>query len=157
MSRTVTKLTIEGVVYEITQVGAETGDAILFRVGQALAMSLTATSLADILVRLMRNLSIEDFVWLRNEMKKCTKVGIVDTVGDGRVTFTPLAPLYDDHFAGRYMAALEWLKGALESNFGAFFVEFIRRAQSAKAVEASASENPKAAAGSSGASSSASG
>lgn len=167
MSEEATTIVAGGVQYRVTKVGGKTGGRIIFRGGQALASALTEgfsskgiDSSIAVMMALVRRLPIEDFDWLCDEMAKCTQVGIVDKVGDGRTTFTPLGPLYDDHFRGRYMALVEWLKGALETNFGAFFAELQERVYTlGGAAGASGSSLPKAQtpSGSSGASSSASG
>jgi hypothetical protein len=160
MSKKTIPLEIDGDKYEISQPGGETVDQMLFRGGQALAaavtsgkIGLTPEAMMGTMVGLIRYLSMEDFVWLRNEMKKVTMVGIVDKRGDGRVTMTALAPIYDDHFRGRSMAMMKWLKGALEAVFGDFFGELKALIAEASAA-ASRSPPPQAPAGSPGVSSS---
>ena len=105
MPRKTQETEIDGHLYQVQQVGAETGDAILFRLGRGLAMS---------------DLKPEDFEYVRNVFRGSTKLQIVDTKGDGRKTWVPLAASYDDHFAGRYEAVAEWLKFAFETNFSSF-------------------------------------
>lgn len=160
----VVTLTVAGTQYQVTQVGGRTGGQILFRGGQTfaaamatgLSMKSSDTTVATMMA-LVRGMSLDDYDWLCDEMAKCTLVGIVDTAGDGRVTFTPLTPaLYDSHFRGKYMAQMDWLKGALEANFGDFFVELQGRFTAWAAATASVSKAPTvpAASGGSGASSS---
>jgi hypothetical protein len=111
MPRKTQEFEIDGHLYQVQQVGAETGDAILFRLGRGLAMS---------------DLKPEDFEYVRNVFRGSTKLQIVDTKGDGRKTWVPLASCYDDHFAGRYEAVAEWLKAVFELNFGPFVAAVTR-------------------------------
>lgn len=111
MPRKTQETEIDGHKYRIRQLGAETGDAILFRLGRGLAMS---------------DLKPEDFEYVRNVFRGSTELEIVDTKGDGRKTWVPLASSYDDHFAGRYESVAEWLKAAFELNFGPFVVAITR-------------------------------
>jgi hypothetical protein len=47
---------------------------------------------------------------------------VVDTKGDGRVTWVPLSQVYDDHFASNYAAWTKWVRFAVEANgFPSFF------------------------------------
>lgn len=105
MPRKSAEVTIDGHTYRVKQVGAETGDAILFRLGRGLAMS---------------DLSPKDYEFVRNIFKANTDLQIVDTKGDGRKNWAPLESAYDDHFAGRYEALMEWLQFAFSHNFGNF-------------------------------------
>jgi hypothetical protein len=164
----VVTLTIDGLQYRVTQTGGLTGARIIFRGGQAFSAALSegfsakrldpaiATSMA-----IARRMSVADFDWICDEMAKVTTVGIPDPLNPGRPpTFVSLAERYDDHFRGRYMAQMDWLKGALETNFGDFFVELQARFDAwAAAAAASSSKGPKAPtdSGSSGVSSSPSG
>jgi hypothetical protein len=163
----VTTLTIGGVDYRIAQPGGRTGARLLFRGGQIFAQALAegfSTKGMDptigTLLALARRLPMADFDWLCDEMAALTEYGHVDTLGGvGKVTFTPLAPVYDEHFRGRYEVLAEWLKGAVESAFGPFVVDLQRKMEEYKTSRtASASASPKAAtgSGSSGDSSSAS-
>ena len=111
MHRKVQETEIAGHTYQFTQLGAETGDDILFRLGRGLAMS---------------DLKSEDFAFVRNVFKNSTKLLIVDTKGEGRRTWVPLSDKYDDHFAGRYQDVGEWLKVCFEFNFGPF-LDVIRK------------------------------
>ena len=111
MPRKMQEVEIDGHLYQMQQVGAETGDAVLFRLGRGLAMS---------------DLKPEDFEYVRNVFKNSTKLQIVDTRGNGAKNWVPLAQAYDDHFAGRYEATAEWLKTAFEWNFGSF-LDVIRK------------------------------
>ena len=119
MHRKVQETEIAGHTYRFTQLGAETGDAILFRLGRGLAMS---------------DLKPEDFEYVRNVFRGSTKLQIIDTKGDGRKTWVPLASCYDDHFAGRYEALAEWLKAAFEMNFGSFLGATLKLADTRAAV-----------------------
>ena len=105
MPRKTQETEIDGHLYQVQQVGAETGDAILFRLGRGLTM---------------QDLKPEDFEYVRNVFRNSTKLQIVDAKGDGRKTWAPLASSYDDHFAGRYEALAEWGKFCFELNFGSF-------------------------------------
>ena len=106
MPRKTEEKEIDGFTYQVRQVGAETGDGILFRLGRGIAMS---------------DLKQEDFSYVRDVFKNSAKMQIVDTKGDGRKTWVDLGDKYDEHFAGRYQAAAEFLKFAFECNFGSFF------------------------------------
>ena len=160
----VATLTIAGTQYQVTQVGGRTGGQIIFRGGQTFASAMVegfspkvADATVGVMMALVRGMSLEDYDWLCAEMAKCTMVGVVDEAGDKRVTFAPLTTVYDEHFRGQYMAQLDWLKGALETNFGSFFDDLKVRYVAWVAAKESASKAQKAAAamasGSSGASS----
>lgn len=146
MPRETKETTIAGTVYRVTQVGAHTGQQILFRVGRALpAMFGNFTPEA---------LNPEDFSFVCERFIEATQVGFVDAKGDGRTTFVSLKIDFDDRFAGKYEQWAEWLKFAWEVNFGSFFgvVASLVRARS----ELATSMSPKTPPGSAGASPSAS-
>ena len=105
MPRKTKETVIDGTSYRIKQFGAETGSDVLFRLGRGLAMS---------------DLKPSDFTYVRDLLRDNTEVQIVDTKGDGRRTWVPLASSFDDHFSGRYKEMAEWLKFAFETNFGDF-------------------------------------
>jgi hypothetical protein len=126
MPRKTQEFEIDGHLYQVQQVGAETGDAILFRLGRGLAMS---------------DLKPEDFEHIRSVLRDSTKLQIVDTKGDGRKSWVPLSDKYGDHFAGRYEVAAEWFRAAFEFNF-ASFIDVIRKFVVTRMAAASSS-SPK--------------
>lgn len=120
-------MTIGETAYRITQLGAETGDLVVFKVGQAIAGTISEGASLLSMVQAVRLLSAADFRMTVKSLAESTKVGVKDVNGDGRLTFVSLWGLYDDHFAGNYTGLLLWLKAALELNFADFFVEAKRR------------------------------
>jgi len=144
--------TIDGCTYRVTQLGATTGAQVMFRLGRAFAAVMASVSQGELD---LAALSPSDFDWIVVTMKASTKFDLVDTVGGGTVRTVDLAPLFDEHFAGRYGQMLEWLKFALEVNFGPL-ADAVRSVLSG-VTALSDSSRPKAATGSAGASSSASG
>ena len=149
----VVTLTVGGVQYRVSQAGGLTGGRLLFRGGQTFASALSEgfsakgidPTIATIMA-LVRRMTLADYDWVCSEMASLTQVGIVDEAGvagpDGRkrVTFVALSDRYDEHFRGRYMAQAEWLRGALETNFGPFVAELQEKMAAFRAkVEAAAS------------------
>jgi hypothetical protein len=158
-------LEIEGRQFRIAEVGGLTGGRITFRGGQTFAQALTTgfsmkgdptMAIMSAIVRLM---SEQDYLWVAGEMAKVTTLAVYDPANPNRPpTWVPLD--IDQHFKGKHMAQLDWLRGALETNFGSFFAELQRRlAEWGEAKAASASPPPTAQtdSGSSGDSSSATG
>jgi hypothetical protein len=97
---------IAGHTYQITPADAETVDG-------AIARCLSMVSL--------KALRPDDFKFLVALLRQTTKVGIIDTLGDGRTTWVPLDACYKDHFAGPGQAAyVAWLPIAFEVSFGSF-------------------------------------
>jgi len=97
---------LQGVTYQITPADAETVETVIAR-----GISMVST----------QNLRPEDFKFFMSILRATTKVGIVDTLGDGRVTFVALESCYRDHFAGegqKLYAA--WLPVAVDVSFGFF-------------------------------------
>ena len=135
MRKTVEKVIGEH-TYRITQLGADTGDLILFKLGRGLAME---------------DLSQEDFLFAKNAMRAGTKIGIVDTAEDGRVNFVDLASVYDEVLSDSLEERALWLKEAWEVSFGNFTAA-LAKLQSAR-KELLNSVSPKTPAGSSIASS----
>lgn len=115
MPRKTETVAIGGFEYRITQLGATTGGQVMFRLGRAFAVIMAGLKDGTFSVE---SLSPADFDWLVKTMQGTTQVGIPDVKGDGSVKFHNLSLLFDDHFAGRYPELIEWLKGALEVNYG---------------------------------------
>jgi hypothetical protein len=100
-------VTIDGVNFKVTPLGAVTAQAMLVRVTLgATTDNLKDTDITSVLAALVDSAQIE----------------IVDTEGDGRRTWVKLKDVYDDHFAGRLGAALQFQKEAFEVSFGSFLV-----------------------------------
>jgi hypothetical protein len=115
MPRKQETIEIDGVQYRIRQMGAVTGGQVMFRLGRAFAM--LAAGLANGTMDL-QSLSASDFDWLIKTLILTTEVGIIDVNGTGDRKWHKLEHDYDEHFAGRYQQMIQWLKGALEINFG---------------------------------------
>jgi hypothetical protein len=97
---------IAGIDYVVTPLGAKTGRQVIFRLG---------TAVMDV-----RKAQPADFDWLCDTMAAATKIGIVDTIGSGKVNFLPLELQFDEHFQGDYAPMVEWLTFCLEVNFASF-------------------------------------
>ena len=150
MPRKVEEATIDGVRYQVQQVGAALGAEIMFRLARSFGAIIAGLNVGTLSVE---SLSPADFNWLLKQLVSGTKVGIVDEKGDGRERMADLSFVFDDHFAGRYPQMLEWMKFALEVNFGPLagaLGSLIRGA----GMLGSNSSRPKAATGGSGDSSS---
>lgn len=147
MPRQVLRTTIEGHEFAMKQLGGDTADELMFRLGRGLAIS---------------DLSVADFNWAKKQFVELAQVGIVDTAivdgeerGDGRTRMVPLRTVYDELFAGpegRKIAGA-FFKWAWEVNFGDFF-GVIRSLLASYRTAPSSFTSPTAAAGVSGASSS---
>jgi tail assembly chaperone len=98
-------VTIDGVNFRITPLGAVTAQAMLVRV------TLGATT---------DNLKDTDITSVLSALVDNSKIEIVDKDGDGARNWVPLKTVYDDHFAGNLGAALEFQKAAFEVSFGSF-------------------------------------
>lgn len=127
MPRETKDTTIAGVRYQVTQLGATTGGQVMYRLGRAFAVLMAGAAQDKID---LGALPPSDFDWLVKTLQATTKVGIVDDVtitdklgnaekvGSGHERMLDLGMVFDDHFAGKYPQMLEWLKFALEVNFG---------------------------------------
>ena len=132
---------IGGIDYRISHVGAETGDLILFKVGQAVGTAIANIVSADVsedamvlgLFQAIRHVSPADFRATVTALAAATQVGVRDEHGDGRVTFVRLSDVYDEHFTGEYTNLTEWLKEALQHNFADFIGGLRKRMAEAKA------------------------
>jgi hypothetical protein len=141
---------IDGIEYFVTQMGAESGQRVIFRVSRALPSILRPSGFAP------EDLLPEDFDFVLKLLVETTSVGIVDkvdigdgkTVGDGRTTRVPLSRIYDDHFGGNWGPWAQWLKFCWEVNFGSFFD--VVRGLARAATELRTSASPKAPTGGSG-------
>ena len=97
---------IKQIRYQITQVGANTGDAIIARLGLGAALD---------------KLSPEDVLWVRDQLMASTKVEIVDPHNPGLAHWVALSSVYDEHFANDLEGRMIWLKEAWSVSFGPFF------------------------------------
>ena len=141
MGKKTKDVTIGETEYQITQVGGETGDMLLFKIGQALGAAAANVvsagggeeSLALGMLQAIRYISPADFRSTVQALANSTKVGVRDVDGGGKVNFVKLSSVYDDHFAGNYASLTAWLKEALELNFADFLDDLKkRRAESKK-------------------------
>jgi hypothetical protein len=117
MPRETKETTIEGITYEVMQLGGKVAGDVMFRLGRAFGAVLGGLKNGELRLDMLEQ---ADFDWLREVMIKETKVGIVDTVGGGKVRMMPLATVFDEHFAGPegIRAQFQWLLFCLEANFG---------------------------------------
>lgn len=115
MPRKIGERTIDGVRYQVQQVGASLGAEIMFRLARSFGAILAGLNVGTLSVE---SLSPADFNWLLKTLIAGSKVGIVDEKGDGRERMADLSFVFDEHFAGKYPQMLEWMQFALEVNFG---------------------------------------
>jgi hypothetical protein len=133
--------TIDGHTYDVSQFGARTGLQVAVRVfkvvGPAVASlavlkdlregkgpKMTETQVEDLLATVLKTVSEtakeEDFLWLADQFASVTKLhGTPDKAGN--VAKVDLAPMFDHHFRGRYMAMFQWFVFAGQVNFASFF------------------------------------
>jgi hypothetical protein len=105
MPRRTEEVVIKGRTFRIRQIGADTGDLILFKLGRGVSM---------------QDLSTDDFVFAKNALRDETKVGIVDELGGGNVHFVELKTIYDSELADDLETRVQWLKEAWRVSFGNF-------------------------------------
>lgn len=155
-------VTIAGTQYRVAQMGARTSNRVTFRGGQVFAQALAegfsakGDTTVAVIWALVTRMSMSDYDWLCEEMTKVTSVAVVDPLNPGRPpTWVGLAMnpasagpgdvSFDEHFKGKQMALIEWLKSALETNFGSFTAELLVRLEEWRAAKAAAAEAAKAA------------
>ena len=115
MAKQVKVVEIRGTSYQLTQLGGETSAEVMERFGLGAATG---------------KLHPSDMKWLRGIMAEHTKVGVVDAkgvaspTGEHKVTWIKFSDMpggFDEHFRGKPMHIVEWLKAAVEATFGPFF------------------------------------
>jgi hypothetical protein len=118
MPRKVQDQVIGDTTYRVTQLGATTGSKVMFRLIRAFASIAAGLQTGQLS---FESMTPEDFDWLVTTMQPTTKVQVVDVAaGNGSSKFVDLSFMFDDHFAGKYFEMVDWLKFALEVNFGPF-------------------------------------
>lgn len=125
---------VDGVTYELTQFGAKKGMAVLAKVTALVGPALGDAVLNDakgtldmgaLVSGLTRALGEHDLYATCMEFAELCRFSV-----DGGSKFVPLAKpaaTFDDHFAGRYVQLLEWVRGCFEANYSGFFDELRRR------------------------------
>ena len=113
--------TIDGQIYSITQLGAKQGRLVLARVlrivagaaGAAQSVEDPVEAAAAAAAKLASALTDDEVNYLCDVFSKATQVT------EGAKGWA-LSDIFDDHFAGRYGAMLQWLWAALETNYSSF-------------------------------------
>lgn len=116
---------IGGIKYRVTQLLVTPGKDLLFRLGQILgpviargleggAVDLEHANLSGMITELCERAKPEDFDRFCTVLAKQTQF----SPSEGR--WIPLAQEWEFHFAGRYEDLLQWMKFALEVQFGGF-------------------------------------
>lgn len=158
MSRKMVEREIDGVKYRVLQMGMETADEFIFRVGRVGAALLDADKSLYSFFTLLHALPPSEFRYVVNALRDTTEVCIVDHAGEAnkagekRATWVKLSEVYNNHFAGDGMGAWsKWIGFAMEASFGRFFGDLLDAIR--RRTAAFSSLFPKASAGSSGGSS----
>ncbi len=132
--------------YRITQLGAKEGRKIWLRLVRALTPALeqlasepqvSDKTLVGALGALLRNIDDETTEALYETFGKTCAVCVVDSKGERWPDLT--GPVFDDHFAGNYVAMSQWLGECVLFNFlpfgeGLSIGELIERVRSAGTV-----------------------
>ena len=116
---------IGGVRYRVTQLLVTPGKDLLFRLGQILgpvfarglqgeAVDLENINVSGMIAEFFDRAKAEDFDKFCSVLAKQTQF----SPGEGK--WVPLTQEWEFHFAGRYEHLLQWLKFALEVQFGGF-------------------------------------
>jgi len=132
---------VDGVQYRLTMFGAKAGQKLLVRVVKVIApalgqgandVSLGRSGGVELgSVRVAE--AVESFC---NGVDPAMFAEICESFAakcefstDDGATFRPLGALYDDHFAGRYLALLRWVGESFRVNYADFFGELGPRLQ----------------------------
>ena len=133
MARKTASIVIDGVTFEITQLGAVEGSDLYARLAAAigptiadgplagLADSSAEAKIAALAIKGLAGLPTELWTDLRIKFAGTTKVQageVMLTLGDGRTL--PAEGTFDQHFAGRYGHMTRWLMACLKHNFADF-------------------------------------
>lgn len=146
------KKTIDGIEYEVTQLGAKEGRALFVRISKMIGPSLASLAKADLASLMDSNVAqlapaIETFVRDVSEEDLdvlCSKFAERSAYRDGK-DWPELDRNFDDHFAGAYLRMIKWLAFCVEVNYADFFDAFKKARAGAEAKRAaSRSESPTA-------------
>jgi hypothetical protein len=138
---------IAGLKYDVTQLGGIDAGDVLLRLTKCIGPSvgaLTDPSLSAVFEKL--SLTPEDMAYFREKFGPQSRVHLADgkspRIGD----------CYDDHFAGRTGAALEWFRFCIEVNYSDFLGDVLRKIDVARKQTTTLSplKSPKASTGSPG-------
>jgi hypothetical protein len=122
MSREAVQFEVDGVTYTLTQFGAKKGQTLLLTcakiVGPALGKAASSgygdVQLGGMLEELFDGL---DEPTMERICADFSEACLFDANGK---TGLPLKAHYDDHFAGRYLQMLQWLRECFKVNYGDF-------------------------------------
>lgn len=139
--------TIDGIDYRVTQLGAKQGRAIMVRLLQVVAPTLSKLSGANITKIEDIELSqigpaLEALVAHANEEvlgELCSAFASRSSFRDGQ-NWPELDRHFDMHFGGAYLRMFKWLVFSIEVNYADFFDAF-REAQAKAAAKRAASES----------------
>jgi hypothetical protein len=104
-------VTISGVEYQITQLGAKQGRAVLARLLKILGPAAEAT---NPVVELSKTVTEDELEFLCSTFAKVTQF----SPESGKLFL--LADQFDLHFAGKYGEMFQWLWACLEANYATF-------------------------------------
>ena len=120
--RETTSVTIDGVTFTITQLGAKEGKKVLARISRAVApvaaMAKDGVETGDILLKVTESLSDDNLDFFCDTFAKQTRFS-----EDGGAHEFLLSDKFDDFFAGRYGLMLQWLYASFEANFSRFLAD----------------------------------
>lgn len=112
--------------YEVTTLGAKLADRMLLKLAKSVGpVFLAAAGSSALGADAFSALSEDDYDWVVEKLARSTDVQIGDKAPS-------LWPVYDLHFAGKPIEKLEWLKFAVEVNFGPFFHALMARVAAKK-------------------------
>lgn len=121
--------------YKVRTLGAKVGNRVLLKMSKSVGALLLVAGggrgvTAGAIASALASLSEDDFDWIVMKLSEATDL----TLPDGREPCLggQNGAVFDQHFAGRYDAELEWLEFAIEVNFGPFFLELKRKAAERK-------------------------
>ena len=143
---------IDGVAYEVTQLGAKHGRRVVLQLSKAMSHALGGDG-ADALEGAIDAIDPNTFDEICDLFAGSTMIVQIATTTKGPQQIKiPLGPAFDKHFAGRYVAMVKWLAFCLKLNFSDFFdgAANIVQGFAAKLQPVSDSEPQKGSIGSSG-------
>ena len=114
---------VEGCEYTLNQFGAKVGQRWLLRLTKAVAPALVRGASASDTQALAAVLELASESLpeaMLDELCAAFAERCQVRFSDGSVR--PLSAVYDDHFAGNYVALAKWLRGCLEANYGGFML-----------------------------------
>lgn len=123
-------ITIDGYTYRVSPLGAIQGQKLLAKILKCLVPIFASTQgvapearARAIVGALTEHLSPE----LLEEATQIMAESTLLSTGEKKEAGGRLSKVYDEHFAGRYLEAGEWLKFALEVNYARFFSDLMTR------------------------------